>query len=88
MLDEEHAAAELVADASRSCVVSAQALGVVEPGGRLVEQQEPRRDRDRAGDADAPLVTVRERARRQAGDVPQLEALEQLPGPRAAPPAG
>ena len=55
VLDEQDAAAEVVADLDDRAR-QLLALGVVEPGRRLVEEQEARPDRDRAGDADPPLL--------------------------------
>ena len=66
-------------------------LGLGQPGRRLVHQHERRLGRERAGDAEPPLVAVRERAgRRRVRDALEPEQLEQLVGPaprrpRAAP---
>ena len=61
-------------------------LLVVEPAGRLVEQQQPRPGGERAGDLDPLLRPVGERCRRPAGmlaDTDVVEHLERLAVTRA-----
>src|SRR5690242_3276822 len=60
VLDEEHAAAEVVADACDR-LGELQALVVVEPGRGLVEQEKTWRARDGARNADAALLAVGQR---------------------------
>ena len=60
-------------------------LGRVHPGGRLVEQEQPRVRRHRAGDLEAAAVRVRERVRRLVPAVahqPLAEEAELLLGQR------
>ena len=54
------------------------------PGGRLVHQHEPRLGRERAGDAEPPLVAVRERRRGRVGVGGEPEHVEQLVRARCA----
>ena len=61
-------------------------LVLVEPRGRLVEQQEPGDSGQRAGDAEPPRRAVRECRGLDRGDVLQGEGLEQLLGARAGRP--
>ena len=61
-------------------------LGRVQPGGRLVEQQQVGRPGQRAGDLDVALMAVGERADRQPGLAAQADEIERrqraLPPPR------
>src|SRR5436305_10980359 len=77
VLDEEHAAAEIVANAGNR-LGELKALVVVEAGSRLVEEQEARRARHGAGDPDAALLAVRESRRAQPREVAKAELVEQL----------
>ena len=52
-------------------------LGLRQAGRRLVEEHEPRLGRERARDAEPPLVAVRERRRRCVGVAVEPEPLEQ-----------
>src|SRR5919109_1180995 len=58
-------------------------LGFGQAGRRLVHEHETRFGRERAGDAEPPLVTVCKHAGRCALPLPQAEQLEQLVGPPA-----
>ena len=78
VLHEQHAAADVVAQLGDR-LGELEALAIVEARGRLVEQQEARPDRDGAGDADAPLLAVRERRGRHVRHAPEAEAVEQRP---------
>ena len=83
VVDQEHARVVVVAHRPHDRGELGH-LRLGQPGGRLVEQHEARLGRERARDAEPPLVAVRERP---AGDASpssaEPEQLEQLVGPRA-----
>ena len=76
VIDEEHAGVVLVADRAHD-LGERRHLGLGQPGGRLVHEHEPRLGRERARDAEPPLVAVRQRARGELGVRDELQRLEQ-----------
>ncbi len=58
-------------------------LGGRQAGGRLVEQDQPRRAGQRHADLELALLAVRERCDRLVGDAGQADLLEQFVGRRA-----
>jgi hypothetical protein len=84
--DHEQAAAEV--GRIRQHLEQLVALELVEAGGRLVEEEEPRRAGQRAREAEPALVAVRQGLGVAVGEVGEADELEQLRGTRAggAPP--
>ena len=83
VVDEQHAGAAVADGADRGR--EARHLRLGKAGRRLVHQHEARLGRECPGDAEPPLVAVRQRRRRSVGVRGEAEQLEQLVAPGAAP---
>ena len=77
VLDEQDRQLEVVAQAADQRRELPDLL-VVEPAGRLVEQEQPRPGRERAGQLDALLHAVRELARRPVRETGKTDVAEEL----------
>ena len=77
VVDQQHAGLVVVADRAHDRGELGH-LRLGQPGRRLVHEHERRLGGERAGDAEPPLVAVRQRARRRLGQRRQAEQLEQL----------
>ena len=75
MLDEQHRELEVVADLLDE-LTQLRDLLVVQPAGRLVEQEEPRLRDERARELDPLLDPVRQRRRREERPVAQPDDVE------------
>ena len=84
MLDHEQPEREVVPD-RRERADELVRLGLVQAGGRLVEQQERRPRRERPRDPEAALLAVRQPAGRPVAAILEAQSREQLAGQARAP---